>query len=181
MEYGRGNPPLLEWLEQIAGNEEMYDLEALKESLRGKTEEFINEYLADVIAKTVGEDFHQFLHKADVFRQPVEGTAYDSFGSRKLLEKGVNLTLFERKDVPNRESLYWVTPVTWDSQWGKLSEEEKKKMHRIAYTWYGEKIKTNQIANYRYWAEAVHHTLGLGNIRGACKHAIVLGEYLEDN
>ena len=181
LEYGKGNPRLLEWLEKIAGEEEKYDLEELRGTLQGKTEEFISEYLADVIAKTTGEDFHQFLHQAAVFRQPVESAAYGSFGvgdASEYLDKGVSLTLFERENVPGHEPLFWVTPVIRDSQWDMLSQEEKKEMHRIAFQWYDTTIEKSQTPDYRYLEEAVYHALESNNIRGACKHAIVLGGYL---
>jgi GTPase SAR1 family protein len=180
LEYGKGNPRLLEWLEKLAGEEEKYDLEELRRTLQGKTEEFISKYLADVIAKTTGEDFHQFLHQAAVFRQPVESSAYELFGTREYLDKGVGLTLFERENVPGHEPLFWVTPVIRDSQWDMLSQEEKKDMHRIAFQWYDATIGKSQTPDYRYREEAVYHALESSNIRGACKHAIVLGKYLSD-
>ena len=136
--------------------------------------------MADVIAKTTGEDFHQFFHQAAVFRQPVESSAYELFGTREYLDKGVGLTLFERENVQGHEPLFWVTPVIRDSQWDMLSQEEKKNMHRIAYQWYDTTIEKSQTSDYRYLKEAVDHALESNNIRGACRHAIVLGKYLGD-
>ena len=45
-----GNPRLLEWLEVIANDEDKYDLESLRQALEGKSEEYIREYLADILA-----------------------------------------------------------------------------------------------------------------------------------
>ncbi|MCP4288371.1 MAG: CHAT domain-containing protein, partial [Gammaproteobacteria bacterium] len=79
LEFGKGNPRLLEWLDQIAAQETKYDLAALKQELRGKSEEFILTYLADIMAKVEGEDFQHFLRQAAVFRQPVEREAFGLF------------------------------------------------------------------------------------------------------
>ena len=81
MAFGKGNPRLLEWLEKIAAEEAKYDLEALKEALQGTAEEYIQQYVAEIMAKTQGEDFLHFLHQAAVFCQPVEQSAFAMFGS----------------------------------------------------------------------------------------------------
>jgi tetratricopeptide (TPR) repeat protein len=181
-ECGRGNPRLLEWLEKIAKDEEKYDLNALRRELEGKGEEFIRVYLAEVLARTEGEDFHHFLHKASVYRQPVASDAFKDFSgdkSKKLLEKGVDLTLFEKEMVRGQEALYWVMPVIREKEWGKLSEEDKSKMHHFAYEWYDRVVSESEEPDYASLEEAVYHGLESDNVRGACKHAPLLGDYLE--
>src|SRR5215510_8721107 len=180
MAFGKGNPRLLEWLEKIAAEEAKYDLEALKEALQGKAEEYIQQYVAEIMAKTQGEDFLHFSHRAAVFRQPVEQSAFALFGSAVLLEKGVDLTLIEREQRRGREAVYWVAPIIRDSEWARLLAEEQVAMHQLAYRWYDETIEGSTAPDYQYMEEAVHHALESGNIRGACKHVIPLGRHLAD-
>ena len=180
MAFGKGNPRLLEWLEKIAAEEAKYDLEALKEALQGKAEEYIQQYVAEIMAKTQGEDFLHFLHQAAVFRQPVEQSAFALFGSAALLEKGVDLTLIEREQRRGREAVYWVAPIIRDSEWARLSAEAQGAMHQLAYRWYDETLEGSPAPDYQYMEEVVHHALESGNIRGACKHVIPLGNHLDD-
>jgi len=180
IEFGKGNPRLLEWLEKIAQEEDKYNIKELKKALQGKNEEFIRQYLAEVMAKTEGKAFRKFFSQAAVFRLPVEQSAFETFGNAKLLGKGVDLTLFEREQSGGQPPVYWVTPVIRENEWHKLSVAEKAKMHRRAYSWYDKEIADNETPNYLYMEEAVYHAMDAGDIRGACKHAIPLAKYLHD-
>jgi hypothetical protein len=110
MDFGKGNPRLLEWLDAIAKEEEKYDLESLKKELEDKDEEFRQKYIAKVLAETHGPDFKKFFHKAAVYRQPVNAGAFITFGTEEMLNKGVNLTLMEKEDG-GKEPVYWVTAI----------------------------------------------------------------------
>ncbi|KJU84054.1 hypothetical protein MBAV_003730 [Candidatus Magnetobacterium bavaricum] len=187
LRYGAGNPRLLEWLNVIARDEGKYDLADIEAQLKGKQDEFIHAYLADVIAVTEGVDFHNFIQKAAVLGEPVYATAFEAFGGGQFLATGVDLTLVERelraapaiKDGSRGEFVYWVTPVIRDAIWGKLTTGERREMHAHAYQWYDAWISGSSESNYRYLEEAVHHALEMGNIRGACKYASVLGNYFD--
>ncbi|MBF0537015.1 MAG: tetratricopeptide repeat protein [Nitrospirae bacterium] len=180
LKYGGGNPRLLEWLDVIAKDEDKYDLKALEARLQDKQDEFIHEYLADVIAATVREGFHRFIQKAAVYREPVDATAFEGFGGDEFLATGVDLTLIEREDLSRGEFVYLVTPVIRDAMWGKLTHEEQLEMHGHAYQWYDSWISASHEPNYRYMEEAVYHALETGNICGACWHAAVLGRYFDE-
>jgi len=75
IQAGKGNPRLLEWLDAIAAEEKKYDIERLKQEIQGKTEEYIATYLTELMMKTEGEEFRQFLRQASVYRQPVPESA----------------------------------------------------------------------------------------------------------
>ena len=63
-DFGNGNPRLMEWLEQIAENEAKYNLEQLTAEIQGKSDDFIQEYLADIIAETEkGRPFTAFYSR----------------------------------------------------------------------------------------------------------------------
>ena len=180
MKYGCGNPRLLEWLEVIAKEESKYDIESLKAELEGKSEEFISEYLAEILARAEGSEFERFLQKSSVFRSPVPVDAYRAFGSDEQLERGVNITLFEKERVPVGDAVYWVTPVIRQSQWDKVVKEEQKRLHKEAYDWYDKRLGVMEEPDYGYLEEAVYHSLESGNVRGACRHAVPLGQYMTD-
>ncbi|MBF0336385.1 MAG: CHAT domain-containing protein [Nitrospirae bacterium] len=129
LRYGGGNPRLLEWLDVIARDEARYDLKALETNLQDWQGEFIHEFLADVIAETVGEEFHGFIRRAAVYGEPVDATAFEAFGGAQFLDTGVDLTLVERevraalaiKDLSRGKFVYWVTPVIRERMWGELT------------------------------------------------------------
>ncbi|MBV6342176.1 tetratricopeptide repeat protein [Candidatus Magnetobacterium casense] len=188
LKYGGGNPRLLEWLNVIARDEDKYDLAVIEAQLKLKQAEFIHEYLADVIAATEGEAFHRFIREAAVYREPVDATTFEGFGSVELLNTGVDLTLVEREvraapameDLSSGGFVYWVTPVIVDAMWGKLTPEKQLEMHGRAYQWYGDWIAKASEPNYKYMEEVVRHALEVGNIRGACPHARALGQYFDE-
>ncbi|MFQ6113014.1 MAG: tetratricopeptide repeat protein, partial [bacterium] len=180
LEFGKGNPRLLEWLDKIAEEEEKYNLKQLKQALQGKNEDYIREYLAEILAKTEGEDFLQFLRRAAVFRLPVQQSAFEKFGDKEFLDKGVNLTLFEREKPSGLEPVYWVAPIIREAEWRKLPKKEKLTMHDSAFKWYDKKITESKEPNFAYLNEAVLHALESNRVLGACKHAIPLGDYLSD-
>jgi tetratricopeptide (TPR) repeat protein len=179
LRYGGGNPRLLEWLEIIAKDENKYDIDSLRQALEGKNEDYIREYLADILADTEGEAFSEFLQKASVFKQPVDQTAFKGIGTVDSLSKGVDLTLLEKEEVSGHKPVFWVNPVIRKSQWAKLSRSEQKQIHKIAMNWYDHEISTSDSPDHEYLQEVLYHALASDNIRIACRHSITLGQYLE--
>jgi hypothetical protein len=179
MQFGCGNPRLLEWLELIAEQEDRYEIEELRQTLEGKSEDFIRDYLADVLSRTEGDAFHHLLNRAAVFRRPVSKSAFETLGESGLLERGVSLTLFEREDVRDAEPLYWVTPVLREGRWKEVDEKERKEIHGLAYGWYETKLSHGNGQTIDDLREAVYHALQSDNVSGACKHAIHLEGAME--
>ncbi|MBF0566466.1 MAG: tetratricopeptide repeat protein [Nitrospirae bacterium] len=186
---GSGNPRLLEWFDKLAETqlEAKYDLTALETAIKGKSEDFIQEYLAGVIAQGAGTEFEGFLSRAAVYRIPVGAGAFAAFGGgihETYLERGVALTLMEREVLGDGSSFYWVTPVIRQRMWDVLDDGEKRTMHSAAFDWFDGEIGKSQRREPKLLGEAVHHGLesGLesGNIGRVCKHAVDLGNYLTD-
>jgi tetratricopeptide (TPR) repeat protein len=180
LEISGGNPRLLEWLEMIAKDEVNYDLESLRQALEGKSEEYIREYLSEILASTEGQAFNQFMQQAAVYRQPVEAPAYAALGDATQLERGVDLTLFEKEQAGGQQPVYWVMPVIREQQLGKLSAEAQKGLHKKAFSWYERQLEASEKPDYELLQEAVYHGLFCGQVRSACNYAIDLGEYLEN-
>ena len=179
LRYGGGNPRLLEWLEIIAKDEDKYDIDSLQQALEGKSEDYIREYLADILAETGGEAFSEFLQKASVFRQPVDQTAFEGIGTVDSLSKGVDLTLLEKEEVSGHKPVFWVNPVIRERQWAKLSWSAQRQMHQIAMDWYDKQISAIDSPDYEYLQEVVYHALASDNVRIACRHSVTLGQHLE--
>ncbi|MBV6340687.1 tetratricopeptide repeat protein [Candidatus Magnetobacterium casense] len=175
--YSGGNPHLLEWFNVIASEEHSYDINVLEKILSGKRAEFAHEYLATVIADTKGDDFLRFAQKVAVYREAVPGAAFGVFGGEGLLETGVELTLIERNVVSGGEYVYLVTSVIREAMWDKLTADEKSEANRLAFEWYDSWIEVSEEPDHRYLEEAIYHALEVDNIRGACKHAVAMGNY----
>ncbi len=87
----------------------------MRQRLQGQNEEFVREYLAEIMAETKGEAFQRFFRQAAVYRQPLPCSAFAVLGdAADQLEVGVDLTLFEKEQLAGREPVYWVTPVIRD-------------------------------------------------------------------
>ncbi|OQX23614.1 MAG: hypothetical protein BWK80_25020 [Desulfobacteraceae bacterium IS3] len=180
MKFGCGNPRLIEWLEKIAENEQIYDLDALAKALEGRNEDFIREYLTDMLAKAQGEAFSRFLSQAAVFRRPVKAEAYKGFGDKAMLERGVNLTLFEKEHARGHAPLYWVMPVIREKQWGKLDAGQQDSVQDMASRWYEKWLENEKNHSYTALLEGVYHALSAKRIRQACRHACWLGGLMTD-
>ncbi|MBF0556214.1 MAG: tetratricopeptide repeat protein [Nitrospirae bacterium] len=186
LKYGGGNPRLLELFNKIAEEEGKYDLIELERKIKNEQEDYIQLYLADVIANAAGDDFKEFLCRASVYRIPVTAEAFKDFGDTAFLKQGVALTLLE-KEITGAIAHYWVTPIIRQDQWHKLNDVNKQKQtHKIAYDWFdkiiNDTLEDSEQARYKYRKEAVHHALNSGetsDIRNACYHAITLGDYME--
>ena len=177
-EFGNGNPRLLEWLEIIAADEEKYNLNELKDALEGKEEEYKQKYLADLLAKTEGSEFEKFLRLSSVYRLPLEEDAFNEFGNKTLLDKGVDLSLFEKNIIPEQKERYWVMPIIRLQMWKKLNKEEQGKAHRTALKWYDGYLENNEILSYHN--EAKFHALELKDIDSAARHVLPLGDELNN-
>jgi tetratricopeptide (TPR) repeat protein len=179
LKYGCGNPRLLEWMEIVAESEGRYDIQTLENRLEGKKQDFIEVYLADISISTANKPFNWFIHKSSVFRQPERASAFKAVGAAALLEKGVDLTFFEKEDVRGQEAVYWVMPVIRERYWKQLDTKTRQSMHRLALDWYEQKITESATAAPNDLEEALYHALMSGNIRIACRHAVSLGAHLK--
>ncbi|MCH7928709.1 MAG: CHAT domain-containing protein [Candidatus Dadabacteria bacterium] len=178
LEFGKGNPRLLEWIERIAENEDEYQIDELRTQLQDKDEDYINEYLAEIIARAESEDFLTFLRKSSVYRQPVNKSAFESFGSINDLEKGVDLTLFEKESLQDGHSRYWVSPIIRDKEFNKISSDQKIKIHEIAFKWYDQYLSKMKSPDYQLVFEAKYHSYYSNNFLGASKYAVIFGNNL---
>ncbi|HLP59483.1 MAG TPA: CHAT domain-containing protein [Candidatus Deferrimicrobium sp.] len=112
---GKGNPLLMEILDElIAGNSSLEEPQLL-EALRGKREEFIRGQVLRELMQYGGPDLEKFLSGFSGYSQPVQEqdivNMADKAGLKNwqiLLEKGIRLSLIEHDQA--RQS-YQVTPL----------------------------------------------------------------------
>jgi len=178
LKLGHGNPRLLEWIELIAKEEDKYDIDALKKACDNQNEDFIKKYITEILARTEGTKFELFIHKSSVYRKPVKASAFKAFGDDALLDKGVDLTLFEKEKASGHEAIYWVMPVIREQQWIKVNEGSQHKIHQEALNFYEQQIAADKKPDLNNFEEAIFHALVSKNIRIACKYSIDLGLYL---
>ncbi len=177
LNVGSGNPRLLDWLEKIAEDEKKYDLKEIEQLLEKERDRYIG-YIADILKNAEGTDFSRFLSQAAVFRRPVKAEAYDGFGDRTLLERGVNLTLIEKEHSRGHEAVYRVMPVIREQQWNGLSAEQQDSAKEIASRWYDKLLENEGNHSYTSLQEGVYHALKAKRVRQACRHAIPLGHLM---
>jgi len=113
-----------------------------------------------------------------VYRQPVNKSAFESFGSINDLEKGVDLTLFEKESLQDGHSRYWVSPIIRDKEFNKISSDQKIKMHEIAFKWYDQYLSKMKSPDYQLVFEAKYHSYYSNNFLGASKYAVIFGNNL---
>ena len=175
-QFGHGNPRLMEWLDKIAADEKKYKFDELKEVLAGQEEEYIRKYLADIIAEAEGTEFMTFLYKSAVYRLPVEKSAFEKMGDEALLNKGVELTLFEKEAVMEQEDRYWVMPVIRQQMWDKLDKARQREADNAALGWYNSCLEDKEIIPYHN--EALIISLEVNRIDDAARHVLPIGDEL---
>lgn len=179
-EIAGGNPRRLEWLEKIAAKEaDFNNIDELKIVIEGKSEEFVHRYLADLLIKTEGVEFYDFLLRSTVYRYPVCLSAFEKMGSERLLKKAVDLTIMEQCRGPDGNLLYWVNPVIRKDLWAKLNREDKRVCHGAACAYYENFFGELKWPSHVYLQEAVHHALESGDLHSACRYVVPLSDKLE--
>ncbi len=140
IEAGHGNPRLMEYLNTLVGEVKRQDIASLLSKVKGMQEEFVQGLVLRKIMEAQTKDFQTFLRLSAVYRLPVlkEGIALLCGGMKDWeshVDKAIRLSLME-KDSSRKEYLYWVTPLLRESMFGELGEEERKRCHQNAVSYY---------------------------------------------
>jgi len=116
------------------------------------------------------EAFQTFLCRSAVYRLPVhkEGIRLvcgDLKDWRSQAEKAVRLSLMEEDSTRRDYVRYWVTPLIREDIFAELQEEERRKCHEVAVSYY-QKILSASPEYYDYdsvsGAELIEHALKAG-------------------
>jgi len=141
IELGKGNPSLLDQLNELVGEVKHLDLESLLSEAKGKQEEFIRKLVLRRMIESQSEEFRTFLRRSAVYRLPVlragiELVCGDLADWRSDMERAVRLSLMEEDSTHADTVLYWVTPLLGEDIFGELGTGEMRECHQAAVSYY---------------------------------------------
>ncbi len=141
IELGKGNPSLLDQLNELVGEVKHIDLESLLSEAKGKQEEFIRKLVLRRMIESQSEEFQTFLRRSAVYRLPVlkagiELVCGDLTDWRSDMKRAVRLSLMEEDSTRADAVLYWVTPLMGEDIFGELGAGERRECHQVAVSYY---------------------------------------------
>ena len=141
IELGKGNPSLLDQLNELVGEVKHLDLESLLSEAKGKQEEFIRKLVLRRMIGSQSEEFQRFLRRSAVYRLPVlkagiELVCGDLTDWRSDMERAVRLSLMEEDSTRADAVRYWVTPLLGEEIFGELGAGERQECHQVAVSYY---------------------------------------------
>ena len=141
IELGKGNPSLLDQLNELVGEVKHLDLESLLSEAKGKQEEFIRKLVLRRMIESQSEEFQTFLRRSAVYRLPVlkagiELVCGDLTDWRSDMERAVRLSLMEEDSTRADAVRYWVTPLLGEDIFGELGAGEVRECHQAAVSYY---------------------------------------------
>ena len=141
IELGKGNPSLLDQLNELVGEVKHLDLESLLSEAKGKQEEFIRKLVLRRMIGSQSEEFQRFLRRSAVYRLPVlkagiELVCGDLTDWRSDMERAVRLSLMEEDSTRADAVRYWVTPLLGEDIFGELGAGEGRECHQAAVSYY---------------------------------------------
>jgi tetratricopeptide (TPR) repeat protein len=180
---GRGNPLLMEWLDQLVGKMGKSGELPLGEAVKKKQAEFNKKHEIPKLIRHGGNKLETFLNRFSVFRRPVSMQAVEQMGTKAglndwavLLERGVALGLLEY-DQARRH--YLVTPLVREELWASLDSSSQHSCHRAAFQYYRNTCKTMTTSIEPHLLEEwIYHALGCGEESVASEQGGRLIDYL---
>ena len=182
IEAGRGNPRLMEALNELLKVEKGLDVKKLLKKVKGKQEEFVQGLILQEILKSQLETSQKVLQYSAVFGLPVlikgiQLVCKNVKDWQSSIDLWVQLSLLEkdsRGDVP----YYWVTPLLQKDIFEDLSQKEKIFCHRAAVIYYRKFLSL--VGEYLpvYAFEVINHALQCGMDEVALEEGSTLLAYL---
>jgi len=166
IDAGRGNPRLMDALNTLVGEVKGLDFASLLSEAKGKQEEFVQELVLKQLLEAQTEAFQTFLRQSAVYRLPIlkEGirlVCENLTNWESNTEKAVRLSLME-EDCTRRDYVrYWVTPLLSEDIFAELGEEERRKCHQAAVSYYQEILSASRYDPVS-GAELIEHALKAG-------------------
>jgi hypothetical protein len=158
---GYGNPLLMEWLDQVVGQNKEAEVPRLLGALEKRQEDFIREHLNRELVQQCGEELVRFLRCFSVYRRPVSEEGAELVAERagvknwkELMQKGMGLSLVEY-DQAHRS--YQVTPLLREELLKGF--EDIAVCHEAASAYYN-KISEGKDIDPALDEESVFHLLG---------------------
>jgi tetratricopeptide (TPR) repeat protein len=166
IDAGRGNPRLMDALNTLVGEVKGLDVASVLSEAKGKQEEFVQELVLKQLLEAQTEAFQTFLRQSAVYRLPVlkEGIRLvcgDFRNWESQAEKAVRLSLMEEDSTRRDYVRYWVTPLLSEDIFAELGEEERRKCHQAAVSYYQETLSASRYDPVS-GAELIEHALKAG-------------------
>jgi tetratricopeptide (TPR) repeat protein len=141
VEAGRGNPRLMEALNALVGEVKDAEIDKLLSKAKSKRDEFVQELVLRQLLETQPDAFGTFLRRSAVYRLSVleDGIRLICEGLKDWksdAEKAVRLSLMEEDSTLRDYVRYWVTPLLREDIFGELQEEERRRCHEVAVSYY---------------------------------------------
>jgi tetratricopeptide (TPR) repeat protein len=184
LEAGCGNPRLMEWIDTLVGEMASTDVPQLLTAVKDKHETYVKEHLIRELLQRSGEDLTCFLQWFSVYRIPVQETGAKIVGEKaglnnwkKLLEKGLNLSLIEYD--ANRKS-YRLTPLFREEL--LKSSDDYQASHEAAFRYYKtlDENKSEEGLDAILVEEWIYHALGCGEEDMVSRQGGQLVKYLRE-
>lgn len=180
---GRGNPLLMEWLDQLVGKMGKSGELPLVEVVKKKQAEFNQKYGIPKLISHSGNKLETFLNRFSVFRRPVSIQAVEQMSTKAglndcaaLLERGVALGLVEYDQL---RRYYLVTPLVREELWASLDSSSQHACHRTAFQYYQNTCETMTTSiEPHLFEEWIYHALGCGEEAVASEQGGRLIDYL---
>lgn len=180
---GRGNPLLMEWLDQAIGSVTAGEETQPLEDVVKKTQTVFNQkfHLPELV-RYGGSELEHFLRCVSVFRRPVTIHGLELVGKnagmkdwRPLLLRGIELSLVEIEHV---HMSYRVTPLMREELWDGLDSSLCRAVHRAAFHYFQNVCETMTSMDPLLVEEWIFHALGCGEEGVASQQAGRLIDYL---
>lgn len=182
---GRGNPRLMDELNQLVEQLEGTEAPQLLEAVKDKQEEFIGERgigIQEVLDRG-GKDLELFLQWFSIYRRPVlkEGArqVIEKAGLKeweKLLHKGLSLGLIEYERITHA---YLLTALLKDKLFSNLKDTSP--CHKAAFEYYKKRCESLESIEPILIEEWIFHALGCGEERTASRQGSRLVKHLRED
>jgi tetratricopeptide (TPR) repeat protein len=180
---GRGNPLLMEWLDQLVRKMGKSEGLPLVEAMKKKQAEFNQKHGIPKLIRHGGNKLEMFLNRFSVFRRPVSIQAVEQMDidagfkdSAELLDRGIALSLVEYDRGRER---FLVTPLLREELWASLDSSSQQSCHRAAFQYYRNTCETMTTSIEPHLLEEwIYHALGCGEEAVASEQGGRLIDYL---
>ena len=184
IEAGRGNPRLMEILDELVRVEKGLDITFLLAEVRGKQDEFVQGLLLKEIFQKQSDEFQMVMRRSACYRMPVVeagiGLVCEGIQNWKLyVDLGVQLSLME--EDKGRNTYYWVTPLLREELFAELTDEDKIWCHKAALLYYKKVLSLVEEYEPIYAFELVDHALKCGMNDSAVEEGGRLLYYLRNS
>jgi tetratricopeptide (TPR) repeat protein len=134
---GKGNPKLLELIDEAAISVPPDELKDVLKTVRGQEQDFIAKHISYVLIDLEDDDFAQFMNQAAVFHIPVPPKAFEAVSTvpdaEQHLQRAVEMSLIEADISAHKDqTCHMVSPLIRKSLFQNLDSAAQTQAHQAA-------------------------------------------------